>query len=565
MFEGCTSLKSIRTAQTDWNSNQYCYNWLNNASSTGVFECPSALDMTTRDASHVPAGWIVKYTDDPQADWDESDSLVSTYIKNKPVIPEPTEQVQADWDESDSTAVDYIKNKPAISGGSDDADYLCFELARDPENKGVKLRLDKNGSPSEISLEYSMDRQTWTTYTWSGTTGYEITLSGAGSKAWFRSESTNSSFSSGSYNYYKFIGENVAIGFGVGRFYVSGNIMSLVDKTCQSTVIPNNYCFTSLFSGNISILTAPKLPATTLKDSCYFNLFANQSRLVKAPELPATTIAQGCYGRMFFNCTSLTEVPELPATTLAQGCYNEMFSGCSDLTETPDEMPVTTLADTCYASMFRNCTSLKKAPKLPATTLTSSCYNGMFYGCSSLTEAPDLPATAMSNSCYNGMFYGCTSLYYVKLAATSTATSATQYMFSNITTNGMLEAPDALDVTGFMPATWVKVPASSSPDGSTTSVAEASSASIYGITPGQSETGVLAVASSLTLNAIGTTSMDIAYAEVVIDLAVGATVTAGTGLTLVDTPTDGKRNVCVVRWQGGTARLYVVDVMDIPA
>ena len=96
--------------------------------------------------------------------------------------------------------------------------------------------------------------------------------------------------------------------------------------------------------------------------------------------------------------------------------------------------------------------------------------------------------------------------------------------------------------------------------------ASSSSEATYTVSPGTLDTGVLTVASALTLSADSTVaSTSIAYAEVVIDLAAGATVTAGTGLTLVDTPTAGKRNVCVVRWQGGSARLYVVDVMDIPA
>jgi len=60
-------------------------------------------------------------------------------------------------------------------------------------------------------------------------------------------------------------------------------------------------------------------------------------------------------------------------------------------------------------------------------------------------------------------------------------------------------------------------------------------------------------------------STEIAYAEVVLDVASNATVTAGTNMTFVDTPTVGKRNVCVVRWSGGVARLYVTITEDLPA
>ena len=75
---------------------------------------------------------------------------------------------------------------------------------------------------------------------------------------------------------------------------------------------------------------------------------------------------------------------------------------------------------------------------------------------------------------------------------------------------------------------------------------------------------VVTVASALTLNAKAIDSGSIAYAEVILDVATGATVTAGTNLTLVDAPTAGKRNICVARWSNGVAKLYVTIVEDLP-
>ena len=54
------------------------------------------------------------------------------------------------------------------------------------------------------------------------------------------------------------------------------------------------------------------------------------------------------------------------------------------------------------------------------------------------------------------------------------------------------------------------------------------------------------------------------YMELTLDVATGATVTAGSNLTLVDTPEAGMRNICIVRWSGGTAKLYVTIVEDLP-
>lgn len=60
MFNGCSSLKQITVKFTDWNeAEQSTNNWLSGVALTGTFYCPSNLDTTTRDASHVPDGWTV--------------------------------------------------------------------------------------------------------------------------------------------------------------------------------------------------------------------------------------------------------------------------------------------------------------------------------------------------------------------------------------------------------------------------------------------------------------------------------------------------------------------------
>jgi hypothetical protein len=97
-----------------------------------------------------------------------------------------------------------------------------------------------------------------------------------------------------------------------------------------------------------------------------------------------------------------------------------------------------------------------------------------------------------------------------------------------------------------------------------TSTIATSSGTTYVIAPGLATTPVITVFSALTLSASTSALTHIAYAEVVLDIASGATVTAGYNLTLVDTPEAGKRNICVVRWSGGVAKLYVTIVEDLP-
>lgn len=69
------------------------------------------------------------------------------------------------------------------------------------------------------------------------------------------------------------------------------------------------------------------------------------------------TMRDGCYSHLFNGCTSLVTAPELPATTLVDNCYHYMFCGCTSLVTLP-ELPATTLADNCYYAMFYNCTSI---------------------------------------------------------------------------------------------------------------------------------------------------------------------------------------------------------------
>ena len=164
------------------------------------------------------------------------------------------------------------------------------------------------------------------------------------------------------------------------------------------------------------------------------------------------------------------------------------------------------------------------------------------------------------------MFYGCTNLKYVKIALTSWESNSL-YWLEGVSATGVFDCPSTLDTstrdTSHVPTGWTVTHGANEPDDGTTSAVEATTTDIYTVCPSEKETGVLTVASALTLNAMPNASTEIAYAEVVIDLATGATVTAGSNITFVDTLTENKRNVCVVRWSNGQAKLYVTIVEDL--
>ena len=296
-------------------------------------------------------------------------------------------------------------------------DYLCFTS----EQARSTVAMSVNGTPTKgQAFEYSTNGTNWSEFIPGTTT---ITLAKVGDKVYFRGY--NTTVGESSTMYYKFVMS--------GKIAASGNIMSLLDKTCQSTTISNNYCYSNIFYGCISLTTAPSLPATTLAPGCYSGMFNDCTSLTTAPSLPATTLALNCYNSMFNNCKSLTTAPSLPATTLANYCYGYMFKGCTSLTTAPS-LPATTLANYCYMNMFHGCRSLTTAPSLPATTLANNCYGYMFNDCTSLTTAPSLPATTLALNCYTNMFYGCRSLTTApSLPATTLRGNCYNSMFYNCT------------------------------------------------------------------------------------------------------------------------------------
>ena len=174
-------------------------------------------------------------------------------------------------------------------------------------------------------LQYSKDKETWTTITLSGTNTIPMK---SGEKVYFRNDS-------GSFNWYN--NRNLR-----DRFYtqikcsnnhkVGGNINSLLDYNNYNVAI-TPYCFYMLFYGNKYLTDADELifSKTSLADYCYQYMFYNCTTLTSAPKLPSITLADYCYQFMFRDCASLTTAPELPATTLADNCYGNMFQGCVSL------------------------------------------------------------------------------------------------------------------------------------------------------------------------------------------------------------------------------------------
>lgn len=118
------------------------------------------------------------------------------------------------------------------------------------------------------------------------------------------------------------------ISFGNAEVEVActGDIRTLVDWENYDAADTSGARFCNLFQGCTELVTAPKLPATTLAESCYYQMFYGCTSLTAAPELPATTLAESCYYRMFYGCKLLNSITMLATDISAEDCLESWVS-----------------------------------------------------------------------------------------------------------------------------------------------------------------------------------------------------------------------------------------------
>lgn len=222
--------------------------------------------------------------------------------------------------------------------------YLCFTM---PD--GGTVTLTKNGTPTKLTLEYSLDNGiSWTEWTESNNVR-SLTLVANQTMHVRNTSGTGTGFSTWDRSYYNF-------SFSADT-YADGDLRSLL---CRN---PNNatsekriFCFYGLFRNATNLISAKiKLLFTDLPRSFYRSMFDGCSNLIEVPEtITATTCSgvQPCY-YMFRHCSKITKLPKLTLLQLTDYAYGSIGSTCTNLNYVYTEMTdITTNTNTLNGWLY---------------------------------------------------------------------------------------------------------------------------------------------------------------------------------------------------------------------
>jgi hypothetical protein len=190
--------------------------------------------------------------------------------------------------------------------------------------KGGTVTLTKTGTPTEVTLEYSLDNGiTWTE--WVESDNVRTLVLDEWQTMHVRNTSeTSTGFSTGASDYYNFAF--------TADIYAGGNTNSLLCKFPENAILSTN-CLRYLFYNCANLISAPNLPSTITARYCYAGMFRDCTNLIQAGIIAATTVTEACFFKMFKGCSKLKKAPYLLFTSSYSACCQRMFEGCSMLNE----------------------------------------------------------------------------------------------------------------------------------------------------------------------------------------------------------------------------------------
>ena len=257
------------------------------------------------------------------------------------------------------------------SGG--DSDKCAFYFYNNDNSLTQDLSLYKEGSPTNISLEYSANGVNWTPYT----IGTNISMP-PGSYIYIRNTSdTYTGFSISSSAFYIFgVTSNGGSNVGGKNMVIGGNIKSLLCRNWGATINLSDFCFYRLFSNYV--VRSDAAPVQWVYGSNDFNHIDFV--------LPFDVLYPSCYGYMFAynNYTSMSGTVIERSTIEQRSSYNGVLRLTGDMTN----------ATSCFVNMFANTGFfIRGSLSKPALwidmsgitgTMPESAFREMFYACGNL-------------------------------------------------------------------------------------------------------------------------------------------------------------------------------------
>lgn len=219
----------------------------------------------------------------------------------------------------------YINGGKAWEIPSSEVKALAFTA----EEANSNVAIVKNGSPTDVSLEYSTNGRSWSDYT----KGTYVTLAEIGDKVYFRNKVDGTTWSSTNGSCYK-------VQSTAGKIACDGKIQYLPSKSGYYGSTSDGNKWRNLFNGNTHLtrVTGPIEISATGQDGMH-SMFENCTNLEEVGELCVYNVSYAPFPNMFMGCSKLTKAPSkiLPTSAPNWG-YNDMFTGCSSLVVPPEVM-----------------------------------------------------------------------------------------------------------------------------------------------------------------------------------------------------------------------------------
>lgn len=201
----------------------------------------------------------------------------------------PASGVQDFWDN-----VKLMENTSNVTGSAPEPEPLGEGLIFTAQASSSSVTFNKQGTPTELQLEYQTIKADVTSGWQDYTLGTRIDLS-PNDKVSFRNKGTQTiTQTDTNYHYFTMAGEIKAENDLTYLFSSTGGVTSIAEYGC-------------------------------------YKMFINCAALTEMPDLLATDIGSNGYANMFEGCTKLKTIKPLNATTLGNYAYKEMFKNCSGL------------------------------------------------------------------------------------------------------------------------------------------------------------------------------------------------------------------------------------------